>query len=412
MSAPVFDEAQNRELNEYVFKAYYATRRIRRIAYHIFSMRLPQFERKQRGLCKPVTASHEQIAREVFARENPGCDPKTVGPSLVALREAGLIEYAPGERGPGHRAASIMRRRTLEEIQYGNPKNLIEPPIWPDAARLAQLLSRPITFGEKSFTPRWYANRIGRVHQDKCHAAAYIQDCPRDKREAAYLSGMTPGRVLVNCDIKQAEPRVIRELLKIHSLALPGFPQDPYQNLASALSIERDEAKELFNSIAYSMNPISHKYHFAKYGSRLAWALDYANAVVELRKRIRIEAKDRYPPFSVLTLRGRLIHPLKEERPHNGKLLAWIAQASIADAVVPACLEIIEREDETGWRLLSNMHDGFFVDAASDEQAEELERILSKHARDAKIGALEIKTSTVRREETTPPTLTPPPPPW
>lgn len=367
------EEAASRELVAHINKTYRATGRLRRIAFDIYREALPRLERGQIGFYKPITASHARIAQIV------GCHPNTVGPSLRALFELDLIDYSVGERGAGSdRAASVMRRRSIQELKGGAVPAPIEPVIWDKARLLADKLSRPLVYENKTLKPKWEPNRIGRIH---CNM---IQCTPRRQQVAAYRSAIPAGHLLVRLDIEQAEPTVIKYLMKKEGLAIPAWPPDPYQEIATCMSIPRDEAKQKLIAKHYvAKSTMAAKADFGPYGSRLCHYIQYARELDELKGKIRVRAKCNKPPYSVLTLGGRTIHNLagKTRWPHNGRLLARIAQGTIADAIVPASLQIIELEDVKGWRLLSNMHDGFYMSVPDEGLADEAKLLLEGYAR-------------------------------
>jgi hypothetical protein len=377
-----YDDARNRALIKYARERYRKTREVRRIAFELYAASIPCFERAQRGLCRSITASHKQMADAIQ------CDPHTVGSSLELLQQKGLIEYSRGERGPGtDRAASVVRRRTLGELLTGPASSTVTPVIWPLAEQLAARLSRPLVFNGRNITPRWDAKRTGRVY------CAQVQNVPRVQQISAYLSGIAHDRVLAHLDFRQAEPSIINHLLAREGLSIAGWPEDPYQFIATVMGIPRDEAKRKLNAKAYvPSSKCAAVADFQPYGEKLRILIDWAENVDTLKRRIRIEAKARRPAYSVLTLGGRTIHALGGKgHPHNGKLLSWIAQGTVADAVVPACLEMLDLEPLKGWRLLSNVHDGLFLDASSETQAAEAEEILRRHAISASLKFLLIK---------------------
>jgi hypothetical protein len=166
--------------------------------------------------------------------------------------------------------------------------------------------------------------------------------------------------------------------------------------LASIAGIKRDEAKNRLNAMTYCKN--SEKAFistFGVYGESLAAFIYWSRNLDALKMRIRAEAKQANPLFSVKTIAGRKIIRIGKKQIHGGMLLSWIAQGSIADAIVPACLEIIRREQIEGWKLLLNLHDGFYVELHHIEQEAEVQGIVRDKLLNAGIDFLDIVSKTV-----------------
>lgn len=85
------------------------------------------------------------------------------------------------------------------------------------------------------------------------------------------------------------------------------------------------------------------------------------------------------------------------ERTHKGKILNWHIQGTVADIINTACLEIIEKEKDMGWKLLFPVHDSIYV-VGKSQQLEELKQIIEKKAESLGLNLLvDVKTYVVRK---------------
>lgn len=79
------------------------------------------------------------------------------------------------------------------------------------------------------------------------------------------------------------------------------------------------------------------------------------------------------------TLGGSRVYADRGERSHKGKVLNWHIQGTVADIINAASLEVIEKEQAEGWKLLFPVHDSIYV--VGQNQQSELKQIIVKKAK-------------------------------
>ena len=352
MNKSKYNYYDNDKLNKYVEKQY--RNQLDNTALILYTYGLPKLEKEQCGLVSPITANHDDIALISFLSK------PTVSKNLRVLKEAGLIEIIPGQSGKGSKIATRIRRRDINELQ-GSYKQVLKDYTTVSARQIADLLnSRLFCLGNEIITPRYNPKRTGRIYATGNKIANRSSRFLKDN----LLQGMKSGEYLIYADYSQAEPTVIKHILKKQ-----GFTEqcaEPYNLLAQIMGIGRNDAKKKFNTLAYSKSATAIIKHWTipqnTFFHRYAQALDEYKAYLwnkgkpiknGLRKHCR-------------TLAGTLLEKNKAEKIHKGQLLSWQIQGTIADIMNNVVLKIINLENEKGWKIFFPVHDAVYVKAGYD----------------------------------------------
>ncbi len=308
---------------------------------------LQSLESQQDGWSKDIVANHRTIRRCAKVSLN------TVGKALSRLKSAGLIEYTVGSKDYAQHEASRIRRLSVEELKAAR---LREQP----AHRLAAALNhRPITYGKEIVRPKYRVGITNRLYAREPNVQG-----TKDLRAKRLATGCNDGEVLLELDFSAAEPSVIAQHL--------GYEEDGYQIIAEAEELDRDTVKQFFNAIVYARSTAmaTAKHHGIKSPEGLAFIVE----VDGLREQIR--RPDGKPVRSITTATGTLITADSKKKIHNGTLLSYYAQGTIADFINRAALEIIRLETSKGWRLVIPCHDSLYV-IAQPKQEQELAEIIT-----------------------------------
>jgi DNA polymerase-1 len=150
------------------------------------------------------------------------------------------------------------------------------------------------------------------------YAEPALQTLPKEQR-LTRISPIVPGRIFVRADFGQIEPRIVLELLHRQGW-LPWTPgDDVYLDLIEGVSVTRDEAKKLVNTIINGgrceTNP----------GGRL---VQFIRTTERYRSILGPEAKEK---GYVETLAGRRIELATDEPNHGGKAVNRVVQGTAAD---------------------------------------------------------------------------------
>lgn len=340
---------------------------------------MPYLERKYAGLCKPVTANYEKIGAAACK------DYSGLKKPLLELQNV-LCNIKFSQPINGKKMATVFRRYTLKELQEKKLKAKIINTCPEHATKLSEILSnRSFIYGTNTeCKPFWNIGKTGRILSSKPN----VQGDSKGSRIQNLHMGLIGQQVLFDLNIKQAEPTIIQQVIGYK------FDSDPYEKLAEIKNITRAEAKPEINRLAYSANAI-------KIINR--WPLDTQEVFLPYAKKLeRYKAKlwklgkpqSKQRRFSD-TLNGSRIFANKGERTHRGKILNWHIQETVADIINSACLEIIEKEKDTGWKLLFPVHDSIYV-VGKNQQLEELKHIIEKKAVDLGLNLLvDVKSCVV-----------------
>lgn len=307
-----------------------------RTARHLYSaMRWLEMNKKAR-CCGEVFAGYREIAEEA------GIDIRSVKPALQALQTAGLVEVVIGCPIKSQKCATSIRRKTLDEIKSQSTQGD------GDAHRLAAALSKmAFRFGEKVIKPCWTVGRTGRV----CSSKPNIQGMAPADRLAGLKAGFKDGYALVHADIKQAEPSVIKHLLKIPQ------ERDLYRQYMDATHCRRDQAKKAINSLAYCRNSMACFEHWPPLAQTAL--RDYIEALADYKKELLVECrKSRI----VRTITGRVIVAEKGGRLHAGRVMNWRVQGTVADIVNAACLRLLDSAT-----VIVPLHDAVYAAIPNDK---------------------------------------------
>ena len=349
MNKQKYNYYDNDKLNKYV-KTHYRNQ-LDNSDLQLYAYGLPELEKEQCGFVNPITANHEDIALISFLSK------PTASKSLIALHKAGLIEMITGQSSKGSKIATRIRRRAISELQ-GNYKNILKDYTTTTARQIADIFnSRSFCFGNEIITPRYNPKRTGRIYATGKEIANKSSEFLKDN----LLQGMNSGEYLIYADYSQAEPTVIKHILKEQ-----GFTEQcetPYDLLAQMMGISRNDAKKKFNSLAYSKSATGIVKHWAipenTFFHRYAQALDkYKNDLWECGKPVKNGLRRH-----CRTIAGTLIEKVKAEKLHKGQLLSWQVQGTVADIMNNVVLKIINLENEKDWQMFFPVHDAVYVKA-------------------------------------------------
>jgi hypothetical protein len=331
----------------------------------LYLLALPYLEQRKFGFCQQATANYDEIAKAACK------DYSGLKKPLLELKDV-LCDVQIGKPIKNGKCATVFRRYTLSELQEKNRKSLIinKDPI--HAKKLSERLeSRSFAYGNNAeCKPYWNISKTGRVLSNKPN----VQGDRKDKRAKMLHHGLRNGLVLFDIDIKQAEPSIIQQILNYQ------FDSDPYDLLAKTMEIDRKKAKPKINMLAYAKSAVK----IVRYWSANAQILfmPYAEKLDKYKADLWElgKPKGRQRRF-VDTLGGSRICADKGERNHQGKILNWQIQGTVADIINTACLEIIQREQAEGWNLIFPVHDSVYI-VGKTQQLEELKQVIIRKAED------------------------------
>lgn len=305
-----------------------------RLARHVYaSLRWLEYERP--GFCKPICVGHRGLASEA------AIDVKSVKPALLELQTRGLCEVTIGRPIKADKKATIIRRKTLDEIKAQSTEGN------DDAHRLARVLSRTsFLFCGQSIAPSWTVGLTGRVSSSRPN----FQGKPSNERVEGLVAGLGQGLCLVHADIRQAEPTIIKHLLGVSR------ERDLYQEYMTAVGCPRAAAKKAVNTLAYCKNT---KACFGHWPSPAQVAVgDYVLRLDAHKAQLFAETKRTR---SVTTLTGRCMRAENGRRLHAGMPMNWRVQGTVADIVNGACLRLLESA-----RLVLPVHDAVYAIVTSE----------------------------------------------
>ena len=277
-------------------------------------------------------------------------DRHTVGKALTDLHRLNLVEYKEGKAGLNKIAAEV-RRRTMEEIQTLCPRDILNKFVPPDLAELADLLTRRgLPWGSEIVYPQWSVQRTGRIGARGAPPAGKS----RTERQEAFLASLKPGEVLVEHDLKSAEPTImIHELMRLGLWSPEVGIKDVYQLLADVEHIDRSKAKRKFMATAYT--------RAQRIQPKASWPVELRSlfkAVNEYRDHLwnQWPATDDQPRHAY-TLGGRKILHDGRTRMHRGRVLSWRIQGTVVDIVMPCVRELIQADVRGEIRFYCQFHD-------------------------------------------------------
>lgn len=332
-------------------------------ALQLYLLGMPYLEKRKSGFCKKVIANYDEIAQAAYK------DYSGLKKLLLELQNTTLCDIQIGKPIKEDKQATEFCRYTLYELQEKRKKLLIidEPA---HAKELSEILSkRSFVYGSNSeCKPFWNIAKTGRVLSNKPN----VQGDSKDKRVNNLLTGLNDGQVLFDLDIKQAEPSIIQQVIKYN------FDSDPYNLLAKIKNITIDEAKPEINRLAYSANSTKIVQYWPPAAKEKF--MPYAQALDSYKEKLWETGKPHRPQRRFIdTLNGTRIVANRGERTHKGKILCWHIQGTVADIINSACLEIIERENFEGWKLLFPVHDSIYV-VGNNQHIDDLKKIIVKKA--------------------------------
>jgi predicted transcriptional regulator len=297
--------------------------------------------------CEPVTMKLQDIAKIIpFDRGN-------LSKQLKRLKEHGLIDYEAGEPLKRGGLATSFKRLTINEIESGKMNQKIKKEKMTSAVELSKILqTRDILWNgeKKKLTPS--ISRTGRIYTS-------LSNAEKKDRVENLLCNLKENEILIEVDYKQAEPTVI-----LKSIDYQFSFSDPYNELARAENISRDEAKKKMNSLSYIE------------GSPSKMILQWKDRSKELLSEYaeKLEAKrdelweiSKAKPRGSKTLTGHFIKAVKGDEIHKGTIFNWCIQGTVSDILNISCLEVIRQEKNHGWKLLYPLHDSAFIICKKDD---------------------------------------------
>jgi len=362
---------------------------------------------KGRGLCEPIAAN----VRQIGAASGVDKDTATLALQRLSSPPLRLILYEPGPQGRS-KLATMVRRRTIEEIKTHTDKKLLESLVPADAKRLERLLNGVIFhYDGKEQRLRVNAAMNGRIMYWK---PAICRE-QKKARITKLLKGLQEPEVLVEVDFEEAEPTIIKAVLNNEGyLSLDEWPKEGvYQLVATQMGWDREKAKEVVNALAYAPNSEKRAKLEPEwvYGDRdgskeaiwrVPFVKKYARALDQYKAELMRFSKK--PTRYVFTLGGtKITQPRGDTRRfHRGRLLAWRVQGTLADIVNSSALEILETQAGQGC-LLAMVGDALFVSVTDPKKAKVVQRIMEQQAEKLKL-PLRVKVRTypaTRKPETT-----------
>lgn len=358
---PNYDHKANARLCNYVRRKY--SNQLSHGALQIYLLAMPYLEERQSGFCKQVTTNYDKIAYAACK------DYSGLKKPLLELQNV-LCDIRIGKPIKGGKCATVIRRYTLSELQEQKLKSLIIDKSPVHAQELSAILeSRTFVYGDNlECQPYWNISKTGRVSSNKPN----VQGDSRHDRVKNLRCGLQNGRVLLDLDIEQAEPSIIQQALKYE------FDTDPYDLLAKARGIDRNKAKPEINMLAYATSAVKIIKHWPPKPQELFGP--YAEALDDYKARLWESGKPQGKQRRFVdTLGGSRIYADKGQRTHKGKMLNWHIQGTVADIINTASIEIIQREQAEGWKLLFPVHDSIYV-VGKIQQQDELKQVIIEKA--------------------------------
>lgn len=362
MKSQAFDFEQAAKLENYVRKRY--RNQLNNGALSFYLCAFQPLERKNLGLCQPITADYPELA--AAGCRNPS-RLKTVLDSLSGV----LCEVEIGKAIVNGKEATRLRRYSLRELMNDEPSRKLIDTAPADARELARLLySRTFVYGNApACRPSWNVLKTGRVSSGQPH----VQGHGEDKRTEKLCAGLQPGQVLIDADYKAAEPTLIQKAIGY------SFTADPYQTAADLLGIDRDSAKRKINQLAYfpdSLKALS----FWQCPPAEKEFMPYTEALTAYKEKLWTAGTPHGKQRRFTnTLTGRKVEADRGARVHRGQVLSWQIQGTVADVLNAACLKIIELETSKHWKLCFPVHDAVYV-IGTPEQAFEIGQIMEAEA--------------------------------
>jgi hypothetical protein len=296
---------------------------------------------------EPVTMKLQDIAKIIpFDRGN-------LSKQLERLKGHGLIDYDAGEPLKRGGLATRFRRLRIDEIEKGNIIHQLKQEKMKSAVELSRILqTRDILWNgaKKKLTPS--ISRTGRV-------STSLSNAEKKDRAEKLLCNLEENEILIEVDYKQAEPTVILKSIDYQ------FPfSDPYNELARAENISRDEAKKKLNSLSYIEGSPSRMILQWKDRSKELFS-EYAGKLEQKRDELWKTSKAK--PRGSKTLTGYFVKAVSGEEPHKGQIFNWCIQGTVSDILNISCLEVIRQEKNHGWKLLYPLHDSAFIICKKDD---------------------------------------------
>lgn len=314
---------------------------------------LERLERVRCGLGGLITENERTLARQLCASRN------TVKAHFRELAADGWIEYLPGQAVLKDGKATSIRRRTVAELKAETKSKKLPDHTPADARAVLDILnSRSFTYGSETVSPHFAAASTGRIYTSQPNPQGNDQQTRLTKAR----SGVAPGQIACEIDYRQADASIIRTILnKNEQLPAKDWPTDIYDHFGKLIRCSREEAKSQVNRLFYvrqSRAIIERLCPNAPTGDfilRLADSLDvFKTALWQKGKPC-----GRRPGW-VTTLGDTRIEGLSSDCKkaiHQGTLLAWLVQGTVADALNKDMRELIEEESTQGWRVLFPVHD-------------------------------------------------------
>ena len=301
-------------------------------AYSVYQT-MPVFEADKLGFGKPVCIGVRDIATLAHISV------KTVKLALMELNQAGLLRVVIGQEGK-RGDATELHRVPIEELKS---QTLVGESIYSQLGRALKLKGVWVD-GKREF-PTWEVRKTNRLYSSKPN----VQGLHKQTRMEQLISGAPLGSVLVSCDLKAADPTVIKALVKLPSKF------DPYATVMRLTGWDRATAKRATNKLAYCADTAYTLTTWPTNAQQDKEVRGYSDKLLKYKAQLE---KDARSSRTVRTLTGQIIALPKRERPHVGKLLNWVVQGTIADVTTMAGLELIQRDDVSS---LVYLHDELIV---------------------------------------------------
>ncbi len=316
MAKAKYDFFKEFEISQYVTKNYPD---LTCAAYSLYlSMRFMESEKF--GFCNPVCIGYRDMAK--IAHLAIG----TIKGAINELQEHSLLKLEIGEPGTNKKATKITRI-PIEQLE---DHTLDGDTIHRKFARALKEKGVLIE-GERQY-PQWTIKQTNRIYSKNPN----VQGLNKGERFNLLSIGAPSGSILISCDYKEAEPTVIKSLIKSdHAI-------DLYKAVMDCTGWNRSKAKTETNHLTYSKNTV---YRFKTWPeqARLDHVIrQYVNGLKRLKRDL---LKESQKSRSVTTLGGHVLSFSKRTKPHSGKILNWKVQGSIADISASAGYTLIQDKD-------------------------------------------------------------------
>lgn len=353
------------ENSDFARTEHYVRTRFRDMSSAAFNMYFSGLRLLERNLTKKPFVAFD--ATEEDWQEYSHLSIPTIRRTLPLLHRLGVIEFRAGSNGrDGHgRKKGRVRRRSIDEMKRHVTAAILERFVPADADELGQRLQmHGVPWHDKVIYPRWSVAITGRLSPCGSTPMTARRTNTKGARLKAFRAALQSGEVLLECDVRSAEPTLLIHDLERSGLLAPGKSAEDVYALLQTLPIiqGRDHAKREFQR------------HLA-YTSRQrivvppGWGLpedhflrSLAAAVDQHRETLWCDGRpSKGSARHVYTLAGRKVSAARGRKIHRGRVLSWRIQGTVADIMLKVVSRILDDETKGLCRFFMFAHDAVFV---------------------------------------------------